>query len=249
MNSAWILAAMLAFPAAMIAQSSVPAGTILPVSLDKGLNVRRARPGQEVRAKVMQDVPGTPIRRGAQVVGHIVDASSGANGQSKLAIRFDSVRVHRQSIPIITSLRALASFGEVQQAQDPEEGASRGLTPETWTTEQIGGDQVYRGGGPVAVGTSVVGEPTPYGVLGLPRTQAGKPCRGAIADANSRQAFWLFSTDACGVYGYSNVRIEHAGRTEPAGTITLSTANGKLKLQSGSGLLLRVQQNSTVAGI
>ena len=249
MKSAWILATVLAFAAPMMAQGAVPAGTILPVSLNKGLNASKVHTGQEIRARVMQDVPGTQMRRGAEVVGHVVEVNSSRNGPAKLAIRFDSVRVHGQSIPVSTNLRAMASFVEVQQAQVPEEEASRGLTPETWTTEQIGGDQVYRGGGPVAAGLSVVGEPTPYGVLGSPRSQEGQPCRGVVADANGPQAFWLFSTDACGVYGYPNIRIDHAGRTSPAGTIVLSAAHGKLKLQSGTGLLLRVQQNPTVANL
>jgi hypothetical protein len=247
MKCTWILAALLALPVAMMAQSAVPTGTILPISLDKGLNASTAHPGQEIRAKVMQNVPGTPIRRGAEVIGHVVEANSSGSGPAKLTIRFESVRMRGQSIPISTNLRALASFIEVEQAQNPEEEGSRGLTPETWTTEQIGGEQVYRGGGPVAYGLSVVGEPTPYGVLGLPRSQPGQNCRGVVADATGPQAFWLFSTDACGVYGYSNIRIDHAGRTNPAGTITLSASNGKLKLQSGSGMLLRVQQNPGVA--
>jgi hypothetical protein len=247
MKSEWMLTALLLLSAAMMAQGAVPAGTILPVSLDKGLNVSKVHPGHEIRAKVMQDVPGTTIRRGAEVLGHVVEANSSGNGPARLEIRFDSVRMRGQSIPIRTNLRAVASFVEVQQAQVPEEEASRGLNPQTWTTEQIGGEQVYRGGGPVATGITTVGEPTPYGVLGMPRIQTGLGCRGVVSDANQPQAMWLFSTDACGVYGYANIRIEHAGRTDPAGTIVLVADNGRLKLQSGSGMLLRVQESAESA--
>jgi hypothetical protein len=247
MKSEWMLAAVLALPAAVMAQGAVPEGTILPVSLNKGLNVRTAHPGQEIRAKVMEDVPGTTIRRRADVIGHVVEVNSSGNGPARLALRFDTVVSHGQSVPIRTNLRALASFVEIEGAQVPEEMASRGLNPQTWTTEQIGGDQVYRGGGPVAVGITTVGEPTPYGVLGVPRVQTGQKCRGVVADANQPQAMWLFSTDACGVYGYANIRIEHAGRTDPAGIIVLVSENGKLRLQSGSGMLLRVQKSADSA--
>jgi hypothetical protein len=247
MNCKWMLAALLAMPATIVAQSAVPAGTILPVSLDHDLNARKAHQGQEITAKVMQDVPGTSIRRGAEVVGHVVEVSSTGNGPARLAIRFDSIRMHGESIPVSTNLRALASYLEVTEAQVPEEMASRGLNPQTWTTEQIGGDQVYRGGGPVASGLTPVGEPTFHGVLGLPRTQLGQPCRGVVAEANQPQALWLFSANACGVYGYGDVRIEHAGRTNSPGTIVLMSENGKLNLRTGSGMLLRVRESSVPA--
>jgi hypothetical protein len=244
MKLTWTLAAVLGLPAVLSAQSGVPAGTILPVSLDKSVNVRKVHPGEEVRAKVMQDIPGTSIRRGAEVIGRVVEANLSPGGLARLGIRFDSVRQHGQSIPVTTNLRALASFLEVEQAQVPEDMSSRGLTPETWTTQQIGGDQVYRGGGPVAVGIEPVGESTFYGVLGMPLAQHGQPCRGVVADANRPQAFWLFSTSACGVYGYAGVRIEHSGRTDPDGVIVLVRDGGDLNLRIGSGMLLRVHGGS-----
>ncbi len=240
MKYAWILTALLGVPAAVMAESPLLPGTILPVSLDRGLNAGKVHPGLEIRAKVMQDIPGTPVRRGAEVIGHIVKVNSPATGQIELEICFDAVKMHSRRIPLKASLRALASLLEVEEAQDPEEMSSRGLNEETWTTQQIGGDQVYRGGGPVAEGMTAVGQPTPYGALALPRTQPGQPCQGAVGDASRPQALWLFSADACGVYGYSNIRIEHAGRTDPLGAIVLVSDRGKLVLYGGSGMLLRV---------
>jgi hypothetical protein len=58
------------------------------------------------------------------------------------------------------------------------------------------------------------------------------------------QSLWLFSTDACGVYGYNDVTIEHAGRTSPEGEITLRSTNPSLKIRAGSGILLRVDQSA-----
>jgi hypothetical protein len=247
MKYSWILAAILAWPAILTAQSALPAGTILPVSLDKTVDVRKVHPGQEIQARVMQDIPGSSIRRGARVLGHVVESSLSTNGQARLSIRFDSVRQHGESVPIATNLRALASFLEVEEAQVPEDMSSRGLTPDTWTTQQIGGDEVYRGGGPVAAGLEPVGESTFYGVLGRPLAQYGEACRGVVADASRPQAFWLFSTSACGVYGYAGVRIQHSGRTDPVGVIVLVSDNGKLNLRVGSGMLLRVQEPPVTA--
>lgn len=241
MKCTWIWAAIISLPLAITAQNAPPVGTILPVTLDKSLNVNKAHAGQEIRAEVMQNIPGTLIRRRDHVLGHVVRATFSKNGQSTIEICFDAVEVHGRRIPLKTNLRALASFMEVADAQDPEEMSSRGITPEVATTQQIGGDQVYRGGGPVAVGNRIVGQPTPYGILALPRVQPGQGCRGVIGDNRQPQALWLFSTDACGVYGLSNIQIKQAGRTDPAGNIILASDKGKLHLEGGTGLLLRVK--------
>ena len=239
MGPKWIFAALLCVPPGIIAQTAIPSGTILPVSLDTGLNAAKTHPGQEIRATVMQNIPGTLIRRRAKVVGHVVRAVMTKNGQIKLEFQFDVVKVNRRMVPMKTNLRALASLLEVEEAQIPEEMASRGLTPANWTTQQIGGEQFYRGG-PVASGLTTVGQTTQWGAVDLPRTRPGMPCRGAIGENHLPQAMWLFSSDACGVYGFGDIRIEHAGRGDQRGTIVLSSTNGKLKLSSGTGLLLRV---------
>jgi len=238
----WPLMAIGLLPLNTMAQAAVPPGTLIPLSLSGSLNVNKLHAGKRLRGEVMQDMPGTSIKRRAHVVGEVVSAATDKAGSAHLEIRFDAVEVHGQRISIKTSLRALASLIEVEEAQVPEEGASRGITPEVATTRQIGGDQVYRGGGPVAVGDEVVGKPTPWGVLALPRVQPDSPCRGVVEGNDKSQAFWLFSTDACGVYGLSHIRIEHAGRTQPIGTIMLASDERKLNLMSGTAFLLRVVQ-------
>lgn len=239
-----VLAAMLvisaAWPLAASAQGAVPSGTIIPISLDGGVNAGKVHPGQTIRATVMQNVPGTAIRRRARVMGHVVEVNSAKNGEQTLKIRWDSVSIDGKMTPIRTNLRALASFFEVEQAQIPEFMSSRGMTPEQWPTQQIGGDQVYRGGGPVDQGNMKVGSITPWGILGVPLAQAGMPCRGAIGDNARPQAMWLFSVDACGLYGYPGVQIVNYGRNDPQGTITFSSRDRKLKLGSGTAMLLRV---------
>jgi hypothetical protein len=215
-----------------------PSGTILAVSLDSGLNAAKIHAGQQICATVMQDVPGTQIRRRARVAGHVVKAGASKNGQTELEIQFDAVEINGRMVPIKTNLRALASFVAVEDAQDPEDMSSRGLNPSNWTTQQVGGEQFYRGSF-VARGMTKVGQTTPFGALDEPQTQSGMRCRGAIGKNHGPQAMWLFSSDACGLYGLSNIRIEHAGRSDPLGTILLVSTNGKLNLGSGTGLLLR----------
>ena len=233
--------AVLLFSTIALAQDSIPAGTILPVTLDRTLNPAKLHPGERIRGEIMQSIPGTVIHRRAMILGRVLESSAAKNGSARLTIAFDKIEFHGRVVPIRTDLRAVASFIEVQDAQIPEEEASRGMTPETWTTRQIGGDMVYRGGGPVALGDTSVGQPSAYGILGLPATQPGQPCRGEVAGNTHLQAWWLFSTNACGVYGLTNVEILHAGRTAPAGQIVLAARQGKLNLAGGTALLLRVE--------
>lgn len=130
----------------------------------------------------------------------------------------------------------------VQEAQLPESGPDRGTSQNAWTTDQIGGEVVYRGGGPVADGLRTVGEPTYGGVLVHVSSKPGTKCRGEIEDNDRLQALWVFSSDACGVYDFPELEIVHAGRTDPVGEITLASHKGDVNVRAGSGMLLRVNQ-------
>jgi hypothetical protein len=239
MRFEWLLAMFLGVAPVIAAQTAIPPGTILPISLDTSLNAAKVHPGQPIRATIMQDIPGTAIRRRAKAMGHVVRAAMAKDGRIDLEFQFDAVKNHGRLTPFTANLRALASFLEVEEAQIPEEMSSRGMTPATWTTQQIGGDQFYRGAA-VASGFTIVGRVTQWGALDIPRPQPGLPCRGPIKQNHQPQAMWLFSSDACGVYGFAGIRIDHAGRTDPKGITILSSTNGKLKLGSGTGMLLRV---------
>jgi hypothetical protein len=134
---------------------------------------------------------------------------------------------------------------EVEAAQLPFRRPDRGKPSSAWTTVQIGGDEtVYRGGGHVANGERVVGEPVPDGVLARVSAKAGMGCRGAV-DGNDRpQALRLFASDACGTFGYLRLTITHAGRTDPVGEIVLGSTDRDVNVRLGSGMLLRVDSGN-----
>jgi hypothetical protein len=242
----WLSLIMLSMD--LFAQNTIPAGTILPVALNSSLNSRKVKPGQVITARVMQDVPlspGSTIHAGAKVIGRVIDVKP-ANGGSgpQVSFRFDTLVVSKRRIPIITNLRALASMMAVEAAQLPESGPDRGTSQNAWTTDQIGGEVVYRGGGPVADGLRSVGEPTYGGVLVHVSAKPGSPCRGEIEGNDRLQALWVFSSDACGVYDFANLAIVHAGRTDPVGEITLASDKGEVNIRAGSGMLLRVNKTT-----
>jgi hypothetical protein len=210
----------------------IPAGTILPVSLNSTLHSDKSGSGATITATVMQDVPlgtGKTLRAGSKVTGHVVEAITAGKGSdgSSISFQFDRVRFENRTVPITTNLRALASVMEVDAAR-------------SWSSVELGSDRVSYGDGPVMLGSKVVGESASRGALPHISSDLGTECRGVVNGNSRAQALWLFSADACGIYGLGNVQIIHSGRTEPVGKVTL-TSNGKaVKVSRGSAMLLRV---------
>jgi len=190
-NAAFLASIFLTFATALSAAQSIPAGTVLPVRLNSTLSSANSHAGQIITARVMQDVPlpdGSKIHAGAKVIGHVVNATSASNGGASIAVRFDTLATAHGKIPITTNLRAVASFVAVDQAQIPIQGADRGTPEDAWITEQIGGDTVYRGGGPVDSFNGKVGIPVAGGVLSHLTANPDRGCRGAINANDSPQA-------------------------------------------------------------
>jgi len=219
----------------------IPAGTILPVSLNTALRSDKSGSGTTIIATVMQDVPlgkGETLRKGSKVTGHVVEAIAPGKGsdESKISFQFDQLQLRNQTIPLTTNLRAVASRSAVLAAT-PE------LTSPDYVDEQIqiGGDQIsYGEGGPVMVGEQVVGKYTSQGVLANVDQNSGAPSGGMIEDNARQQAFWLFSVNARGAYGFGDLTILQSGRTEPLGEVTLASNRKAVRVDKGSAMLLRV---------
>jgi hypothetical protein len=219
----------------------IPAGTILPVSLNTALRSDKSGSGTTIIATVMQDVPlgkGETLRKGSKVTGHVVEAITPGKGsdESKISFQFDQLQLGNQTIPLTTNLRAVASRSAVLAAT-PE------LTSPDYVDEQIqiGGDQIsYGEGGPVMVGEQVVGKYTSQGVLVNVDQNSGAPSGGMIEDNARQQAFWLFSVNARGAYGFGDLTILQSGRTEPLGEVTLASNRKAVRVDKGSAMLLRV---------
>ena len=156
--------------------------------------------------------------------------------------KFDRLVVRGSSIPLQTNLRALALVTEIHDAQLPTNtaGGDRGSSELDWNTVQVGGDVVYgRRGGVVMHGGEVVGHSVfGDGVLVTPVAERGSQCQSSIGEGRP-QAFWLFSASACGVYGYPEVWIVPARQSDPVG-VTVVASHGRIKIEVGSGILLRV---------
>jgi hypothetical protein len=220
----------------------IPAGTILPVRLNTALRSDKIGSGTTIIATVMQDVAlgkGETLRKGSKITGHVVEAITPGKGsdESKISFQFDQLQLRIQTIPLSTTLRAVASTSAVLAAT-PE------LTSPDYADNQIqiGGDQIsYGEDGPVMVGSQIVGKYTSQGVLANVNQDSGTPSGGTIEDNARPQAFWLFSVNARGAYGFRDLTILQSGRTEPLGEVTLASNRKAVKVEKGSAMLLRVE--------
>jgi len=84
---------------------------------------------------------GSKIHAGAHVQGQVVAVQPVADGTpGRVSLRFDKIVDRGKTVSMVTDIRAVAGFMEVQDAGVPEESASEGTPPNWLTTTQIGGD-------------------------------------------------------------------------------------------------------------
>lgn len=242
-----LLVALSGFAAIARAQQ-IPASTVLPVMLHTTLDSRRDKPGKVVSGEIMQTVQvsdGMVIPKGTRLLGHVVSSSGENAAPSRISIVFDQLVLKGRTIAIETHLRALASMGQVFEAQIPTNAIDDyGTSESDWNTIQIGGAGVFRGSGQVVADGAIVGSTTDYGAVTAKLIPAAK--LGCTGESEHAQALWLFSPWACGAYGFDDVRVAHAGNSAPYGEITLESGR-RIRIDGGSGWLLRVDspQRST----
>jgi hypothetical protein len=230
---------VLLISAAIAGAQEIPPATALPITLNTTLDVRKLVSGQRISASIAQDVPlpsGGKIRAGSRVTGRVLQAGTKVGGRTYVRLRFDQVGANGRDIAITTSLRAVASSREVQDAQLPEHGPILGESAANWTTTQVGGDVVYRGGGHVMHDDKVVGDPVKDGVLAVLVSARRPGCETASGDR--RLALWVFSSSACGAYGYfGRLDIARAGDSSPIGEIVLESKKN-VRVGTGTAMLL-----------
>jgi hypothetical protein len=237
-----VFLALLPLRAAEPAQM-LPVGTFLPVMLNNSLDSDRSKPGEKVTAKLKQDVSlqdGSTVKEGSELFGHVVSASrgSGTTG-ARVVFVFDQMKMNGKQFPITTGARAVASMMAVFQARQPISSVA-GDAGSSWdyNTRQVGGDVVF-GRKDVRSNEGVVGmSPEPGWVVGVPRGNSDAGC--APPDKKFLQSFWVFSTNACGVYGNDDdMQISRKPDDNKNGEITL-TSPKRVQVRNGAGLLLTV---------
>lgn len=239
---------ILGLAVACASAQQIPAGTLLPAMLDGTID-SNDKPGKEISAKLMQEVvlpSGEKIKRESKVLGQVTAVSLPSHGHpATLSVKFDRIEIDKQSVPISTGLRALATMQSVSKARMPVNANSGyGTSPWDWNMLQVGGQAAFNGQKIVKSQTGqVVGKVLePGAVVGVPMANPIRGCP-ATPESTAEQAFWVFSTDACGVYGDKNLKLDAA----PTSGVTTITSTKKITVRGGSGLLIQVNASSSTA--
>jgi hypothetical protein len=231
-----IFAAILGLLAPGAFAQNVPVGTVVPIMLTMTLDSSKARPGDRVTGKIMEDVPlptGERIPEGSKVFGHVAEVQT-QNGDSPalLSLQFDKIVFHGHEVAVRTNVRALASMMAVSEAQVPL--FEPDTTPKSAVMlAPVGGEAAFR-------------PDNPEKSRGFVRFSGdlAPGCGGRIDRDGGTGALWVFSPYACGVYGFGKgLIIVSDGSAEPAGSIVLASQK-VVSVHAGSGWLLRVESKS-----
>jgi hypothetical protein len=212
--------------------ATLPAGTVLPVEVASMLNAKNAKVNENVDGKLMQQVrlpSGIVIKKGAHISGKVIAVQR----PTRITVQFTELKDGDLVIPLNVSLRALASPQIVFNAHLSVDSVVPDQSDE-WTTQQVGGDYVFRGRGYVSSVEGNVGIWNGDGVWG--KLQAGSNCPSG-EDNGAMQSLWIFSAGACGPFGFKDLTISHDGSMQPIGQIMLES-NREVQIRSGSGWLL-----------
>ena len=123
----------------------IPANTAIPVVFTHTLDSRKGKTGDIVSAKTMQVVKlpdGQEIPKNSELLGHVVEVEPEAHDSSpaRLAVRFESLRIDNQTLPIRVFVRAMAAPNESYDAMHAT-GPVGADVPET--VNLIGGNYTY----------------------------------------------------------------------------------------------------------
>jgi len=233
--------------------ASLANGTTMNAVLSKSVDSGHCKPGDEVTAKVSQDVKSNGqvvIPKHSKLVGHVTEAKVKEKGdaaaQSTLGIAFDhAVLKNGQQVPTNVVIQALAaaqtsSAGNLETAE-PMGGAMGGGA--------MAGGAVRGGGGLVGgVGSSVGGA---AGVAGGATGDVGRTAGSVVNTSASTagsvaghaggalSATGQLTSQSTGVFGLNGLQL--AGQASSATQGSLITSAGKsVKLESGTQMLLRV---------
>jgi hypothetical protein len=237
----------------------IPSGTKVPAVLDKSIDSRKCKQGDEVVAKTTSDVMSNGkviIPRNSKLIGHVTEASATANGQSdsKLGIVFDKAMLRNgETVPMQARVQALAA---------PAVSAASSMSDDSMAAAPMGGGSTATSGraGGGGLGSTVGGVTNTVGsTAGAVGSTAGNVAgsagstvdstTGATVGAVGRtaggtaSATGALSGNSTGVIGLKNLQLNSDASNATNGSVITSPGKN-VKLDSGSRLVLDVVGSS-----
>jgi hypothetical protein len=200
-------------------------GSVIPVQLTKTIDAKKVKTGDPVEAKVTQDLKTTTgvllVPKDTKMMGHVTQAQARNKEQkeSQLGLSFDhAVMKNGSDVPLPMSIQAVIAPPTLNDTNSQS------------TTSQptsAGGNMPENGSARPGATAQTPSSPATNGV----------PATDAQAGSDPRQAI---TGDTQGVVGMPNVKL---AATPSAGQgSVLSSEKNNVKLESGTFLLLKVNQ-------
>jgi hypothetical protein len=199
----------------------IASGTVIPTQLSKSIDAKKAKPGDEVVAKVTQDLKTDSgsmiVAKDTKIVGHVTEAQARSKEQkeSQVGIVFDRAVLKDGESPLPMSIQAIIA------------------SPSNNHGDAGGYDQA----GPTGSSTAPVpmsgGRGSTSGAAQSQPTR-GMPSGGADAPTAPKELPTI-TRDTQGVVGISDLKLQ----TTAQGSLVSSEKNN-VKIESGTFMLLRV---------
>jgi hypothetical protein len=209
------------------APTRIAPGSVIPVELTKGIDVKKAKTGDEVVAKVTQDMKTNSgevvVPKDTKVLGRVTEAQPRSKEQkeSEIGIAFDhAVMKNGSEVQLPMSIQAIIG---PQNNQTSAGGNSEGVPS--------GGSGGYSN--PQRTGGMGGSAPAP-----TPSAPTANMPSDAQTGTNARPRI---TAQTEGVVGISDLKLTTAAPTPNQGSVVSSEKNN-VKLESGTLMLLRVNQ-------
>ena len=229
------------------ASAALSSGTTLQAELSKSLDAKKAKPGDEVTAKLTQDVKENGrvvLHKGSKLVGHVTEAQakSKENAESKLGVVFDKA--------VLKGGEEMAFNGVIQAVAPPVQGTLSVVGDENSSLGGGMGSGSSMGGGhsggvaPIGSVTSAAGS-TVNSATGAVGNTAGTVTNstGAVNGAVNRTAGvaanGALNSAAHGVVGMQGVELNSAAAGNAQGSV-ISSASRNVKLDGGTQMILQI---------
>ncbi len=233
------------------AGAGLTSGTTMQTELTKSLDTKRAKVGDEVTARVTQDVKSdgkVVVPKGSKLIGHVTEAKARTNesSESRLGIAFDrAVLKDGQEVALGAVVQALAPPANIAASAMSQDRV--GMTAPSGGVARSGGSARSSSGGGLGgvVGgtTSAVG-----GTVGAVSNTAGSVASsttgavgGTVNSATGVAANGALGSSSQGVIGLQGLNLNSATSGNAQASVISSTTQN-VKLDSGTQMLLQVQR-------
>jgi hypothetical protein len=222
--------------------AALSSGTTLQAELTKPLDARKAKPGDEVTAKVTHDVKAdgkVVIHKGSQLIGHVTEAQarSKEHADSRLGIAFDkAVLKGGQELSFNGMVQALAPPVQATLSTATEENSMLSApAPASGGSRSSGGGLL---GGVTTTTTGTVSGATKT-VTGATTGTVNGAVAGTSAVAGGLTAQGNLTSASRGAIGLQGLTLNSVAAGSAQGSVISSTSRN-VKLDSGTQMLLQV---------